>query len=61
MSYCASGLSWSWKMSGRRMVRILRPASSQALVAGEGQDVRAEPADRAFLDRDDHLVGRASA
>ena len=53
---CASGLSCSMKRSGRTMRADLQAASSAPRSARSCSDVAAEAADRAFLDRDQHLV-----
>ena len=55
-AYMTSGLSWSWKMSGRVRVRTFRPRSSAPVLGQELQHEGAEAAHRALLDRDQRLV-----
>ena len=55
-AYISSGLSWSWKMSGRVRVRIFRPAVERAAPGQEVQDEGAEAADGPLLHRDQGLV-----
>ena len=55
-AYMPSGLSWSWKMSGRVRVRTFRPRSSAPLLGQRLQHEGAEAAHRALLDGDQRLV-----
>ena len=53
---CAAGVPWSMKRSGSVIDRILSPPSSSPREREMLHDQRAEPADRALLDDDQHPV-----